>query len=154
MENLTPGLWYATYLDRRPQAKEAVVDLQKLANILPHGSGIDGNWTISVKRNGDVTVYGEYHAMNDNGFYDGWLNFRFSLRRATKNEYHLLGGLYEGKWQVTRKKGTVYLMSFVGGGDAADYLYDSVAIPISDDLGIKSITSDIVDSEEAARSLR
>src|ERR1039458_9134377 len=83
MENLTPSLWYRTWLDNATD-RTPVVDVHKLADLLPHGSGIDSDWTIRVQRNGDVTVYGSYHAMNENGFYVGWRNFRFTVRKWRK----------------------------------------------------------------------
>ena len=108
-----------------------------------------------MNRYGDIIIYGEYHAMDDNGYYCGWRNFRFSVRRSKRTEHHALTGPCAGKWQVTRVKGRPYLMSFVGGGDARDYLYESVSWPLADQLGIHSIDGDItVDSEQAAREYR
>lgn len=156
MEDIRPkGAWYAVYLNTPEHYKSPVVDVHKLAEILPHGSGIDGSWTIEVKSNGNVTVHGEYHAMDEYGGYAGWYDFRFTLTRCVKNEYVKLSGPCEGKYQVTRKKGTVYLRSFMGGGgrDNADYLYTSIWPPIHDELGISAISSDVVDSLDKAKTL-
>ena len=57
MKNLTPSLHYHTWLDTTNEASP-VVDIHKLADLLPHGSGIDSDWAIKVQRNGDVAVYG------------------------------------------------------------------------------------------------
>lgn len=146
-----PQGWYHVRCSYAEGHKPAVVDLAELANILPHGSGIDGDWYISVQRNGDLTVTGEYHAMNEHGYYCGWRTFRFTLRRARKNVYHPLTGPSIGKFQVTKIKGQVYLESFRGGGDAADYLYDTVSHALSE-IGIHSMSSHVVDSEDAART--
>lgn len=155
MTDIRPkGAWYAVYVNEEPHHKLTVVDLTKLAECLPHGSGIDSDWTIKVKRNGDVTVYGSYHQVNESG-YNGWRDFRFSLVRCTKNEYIELKGPMEGKFQVTRKRGTVYLESFTGGGkDNQDYLYDVVSCALADEMGIYSITSDVVGYLEAAQNLK
>lgn len=145
-----PQGWYHVYVNYADGHKPVVTDLAKLADILPHGSGIGGDWNIEVKRNGDITVHGEYHAMDDGG-YCGWRNFRFSIRRATRNIYQALRGPCEGQYQVTRVKGRVYLDTFVGGGDASDYLYDCVPIALPDILGIRAIDSIVVPSEQAAQ---
>lgn len=147
------GAWYPVRLETQKTGKAPCIDVHKLADILPHGSGIDAGWTINVKHNGDITVYGEYHAMNDGG-YTEWRNFRFSLRRAVKNEYRPLSGPLQGKYQVTKVKGTVYLCSFVGGGDAGDYLYDVVSCALSDGIGVWAMDSHIVDSKEQAKMMK
>lgn len=157
MEDIRPkGAWYAVYYSRidddgkpRKNMKPACVDVIKLAECLPHGSGIDGNWTIRHHLNGDITVHGEYHAMDENGMYCGWRNFRFSLRRCNRTQYHALSGPCAGKYQVTRVKGRVYFDTFVGGGDAKDYLYDTCYFAVADGLGIHSIESGLAVGSEA-----
>ncbi len=148
-----PQGYYHVRVDYANGHKPVVVDLAKLADCLPHGSGIDSDWHIKVKRTGDVVVSGEYHAMNGAGYYDGWRNFHFTLERCKRNEYKPLVGPCAGQYQVTRIRGTVYLVRWVGGGDAADYLYDTCAIAVSDALGINSISSVLVGSELAAKQL-
>jgi hypothetical protein len=97
-----------------------------------------------VKRNGDVSVVGEYHAMNENGYYCGWRSFRAMITKCRKQETVKLTGPMEGKWQVTRVKGRAYLTGFIGGGDAEDYLYDVVSSSLGDDMGIEAIESGLV----------
>jgi len=155
MEDIRPkGAWYAVHLNVANGAKPAVVDVHKLADILPHGSGIDGGWTIEVRRNGDVCCHGEYHAMNENGMYDGWRNFRFTLAQCKQNVYQPLSGPCAGQWQVTKVKGRVYYQSFVGGGDAADYLHDTCYWAVRDLLGPCAIESIVVGSEQAAKEYK
>lgn len=157
MEDIRPkGAWYAVRLNITPGAKPAVVDVHTLANCLPHGSGIDGEWTIEVKRNGDITVHGEYHAMNENGFYCGWRNFRFSLRKHTgRNEVKALSGPCLGQFQVIRITGKVYFTAFVGGGDALDCLYDTCYFAIADAMDIHAMESGVTcDSEVSALARR
>ena len=166
--------YYHVRVNNAYQRRTAVVNLRKLADALPHGSGIDGDWSVTVCRNGDVTVYGEYHAMSESG-YCGWRNFRFGIRRAVRNKYTALNPLWwcgvcdakhysanqpticphckeepsngwvkHQQWQVTKVKGTDYLMAFVGGGDASDYLYDCIWQPLADDLDIHAMESGVV----------
>ena len=147
-----PQGYYYVYVDYAPNHKPACVDLEKLAGILPHGAGIDGNWAIHVRRNGDVCVTGEYHAMDESG-YCGWRNFRFTLARATKNKYVALKGPYEGRFQVTHIRGKVYLGTFVSGSDASDYLdylYDTCACDIADGMDIHAMESGVIASSESA----
>ncbi len=175
--NLTPGLCYRTTLEN-PYNRQPCVDVQALADCLPHGGGIDGNWTIEVLRDGAVRCHGEYHAMDENGYYCGWRNFRFTLRPAKKNVFYTLTGpcegefqvtvLFthsrlprspitlafepcEGKFQVTKVKGKVYLESFTGGGDARDYLYDDISYALSKEMDIHVIESVVVASVTAAQ---
>lgn len=146
MENLTPKLHYATWLDGDPA--RACVDPQRIADALPHGSGIDGNWHITVLRNGDVQVSGEYHAMDDNGMYCGWRGFKFTVRKARKLESNALTGPCAGKVQVLKRPGDIYLDSFRGGADAGDYLYESVECSLSD-AGLLTQRSEVVDAAQA-----
>lgn len=125
MENLSPSRWYRTNYDN-PHNAVPVVDVHQLAELLPHGSGIDGNWRIVARKNGDLVVYGEYHAMNEHGMYCGWRNFRFTIVRVKRDVRNPLCGPCLGKTQIVHRAGDIILDVFVGGGDAKDYLYDSV----------------------------
>ena len=65
-------------------------EIEKIRKILPHGSGINGDWKISVKK--DVVVCkNEYDRMNEVGMYDGV--FPFSVRYTkddAKVKFHSL----------------------------------------------------------------
>ena len=45
---------------------------------LPHGSGIDSGCTINRDKTttNKIVIDSSYHLMDDNGFYDGWLDFQ------------------------------------------------------------------------------
>lgn len=47
----------------------------------PHGSGLDGDCLINVDRStkDKIIIEFDYHCMNDNGYYDGWLRFDLIL---------------------------------------------------------------------------
>ena len=149
-----PQGYYHVYVDYANGHRPVVVDLEKLADVLPHGSGINGDWHIAVKRNGDIQVFGEYHQMNGDGCYCGWVTFKFSIKWCKKTVYHALTGPCAGKFQVTKVQGRVYLESFMGGGDNGDYLYDVVSCTLADELRIYAISSDVVSSEDAAKAYR
>lgn len=59
--------------------------LQKIAEALPHGSGIDSDWVGEVLKNGKLRFYNGYHCMNENGFYEGWQDFRVTINLLDKN---------------------------------------------------------------------
>lgn len=45
-------------------------------NLMPHGSGIDGMVNLDTNGGGRfLTFHSSYHAMDDNGFYDRWIDF-------------------------------------------------------------------------------
>lgn len=55
-----------------------------ILDALPHGSGINSDWHIVIApmehgKGYSVTCKNSYHAMNSAGFYDGWVDFSFSL---------------------------------------------------------------------------
>lgn len=66
-----------------PEGTQATprTSLEELAAKLPHGSGLDGNWWITIRRDGGLTLRTDYHAMNDNGYYVGWFPVVVVLNR-------------------------------------------------------------------------
>lgn len=52
--------------------------IYKLLDLLPHGSGLDGQYKLDVK-NEKILLYMDYHAMDDNGYYDGWIHFTVTI---------------------------------------------------------------------------
>jgi hypothetical protein len=52
-------------------------DAKNLVDMLPHGSGIDGDTKIDWDRSmGDnIVINASYHHMDDSGTYDGWTDF-------------------------------------------------------------------------------
>lgn len=147
-----PQGWYHVWITYAVGHKPAVVDIEQLAEILPHGSGIDADWRVHVRITGDVVCTSEYHAMDESGYTD-WRRFKFVLARAKRNEYVALKGPGVGQYQITRVKGNVYFQSFTGGGDARDYLHDTCYWPVADTLHVHSMEQGvIVGSEMEAKS--
>lgn len=59
----------------------------ELPDILPHGSGIDGDWHIEGHAH-HITCRNEFHCMNQDGYYEGWQSFSIILKKGiakTKN---------------------------------------------------------------------
>lgn len=48
--------------------------LRQLANLLPHGSGIDAGVTVDLERSHleKIVLNTAFHHMDEHGFYDGW----------------------------------------------------------------------------------
>lgn len=54
---------------------------EKLADILPTGSGIDCNWSFTEQKNGNILAHNSFHCMNEYGFYDGWADFTIIFKK-------------------------------------------------------------------------
>jgi len=70
-------------------------ELDKMARIvagLPHGSGIDAEWSIALRRD-KIVCHNSYHVMSDRGFYVGWAEFDVHIpdRHPTDFALHFLG---------------------------------------------------------------
>jgi hypothetical protein len=82
---------------------------EMIKEYMPHGSGIDGKTTIDYdKSKSDKLVFNSsFHAMNENGFYEGWIDYILSVSPS------LIHG---------------FILSIVGQfgqrQDIKDYLYD------------------------------
>ncbi len=55
---------------------------------LPHGSGIDANWNV-IDKDGFYVCSNSYHCMNENGMYDGWVDFSLSISKAKPEDFKL-----------------------------------------------------------------
>lgn len=53
--------------------------IQELINKLPHGSGIDGKWVINYDKYEVIELGNFYHAMDENGFYVGYIDFTVKI---------------------------------------------------------------------------
>ena len=42
---------------------------------LPHGSGINADWTVNRLKNGKIQAFNSFHVMSEHGFYIGWADF-------------------------------------------------------------------------------
>jgi hypothetical protein len=65
-------------LSEQKQKDYRLLALEDLIDILPHGSGFDGDWTVDTDSEtypNAIILSNGYHAMDGNGFYSGWLNF-------------------------------------------------------------------------------
>ncbi len=49
-------------------------------NYLPSGSGIDSGCTIDNQKSDNLIIYSSFHKMDDNGMYDGWIDFTVRVK--------------------------------------------------------------------------
>lgn len=61
--------------------------LMHYINELPHGSGIDGKTLLDIEKStpNKLIIYIEYHNMDENGFYDGWYNYKIVVTPSLQN---------------------------------------------------------------------
>lgn len=148
--------WYSVRLKNHYQRRTCVIDLQALADALPHGSGIDSDWSIHVKYDGSLTIRSSYHKMNDSGMYCGWRDFKFTIDRAKTGVFHALKGPCLGQYQVTRIKGRAYSSSVTGAGrELNEYLTDTVFYSLREVFKACGIDTDhtIAFSEQEAQAI-
>ena len=122
MENLTPTLHYHVWLNG--SESKAIVNVRELAQSLPHGSGLDGDWTIFVRRNGDLGLFVEYHQMDGQGSYCGWRTLRASITKVRQEARHPLNT--PGFYQILYPKGSI-ILNVLAGGDTGDWLHECLS---------------------------
>jgi hypothetical protein len=67
--------------------KNLQIDIEKLENILPHGSGINCDWEFTEYKNKAVKCINYWHYMDENGFYDGFYKFSFNVSQIDSGYY-------------------------------------------------------------------
>lgn len=68
----------------------ACVDLHALAEALPHGCGLDGDWCVTVARSGNVTARNAHHVMSEHGYYMFWTPVIVHVKLAPPGGGHRL----------------------------------------------------------------
>tara|TARA_R100000306_G_scaffold29748_1_gene32600 strand:- start:85 stop:546 length:462 start_codon:yes stop_codon:yes gene_type:complete len=94
-----------TNADRK--AKLDAIQDDAILEALPHGSGIDSDWTVDRCKNGTIRCRNSWHAMNDAGYYCGHYDFTVHIFAHADRETHLLKGPALGKVQVLHDDGDI-----------------------------------------------
>lgn len=77
---INPERQYVKLTNVRDYPVQPRIDASALLDALPHGSGIDADWSLEVSPDGmSVECACSYHHMNSDGYYDGWTDFRFTV---------------------------------------------------------------------------
>ena len=93
--------------------------LQELLQELPHGSGLDYTWNYDFsKSNQDkMVLLMNFHAMNQDGYYDGIIDFKVTITASLTNDINMVITGNFGKYQ-----------------DIKDYLYDILIYAFTSDI--------------------
>jgi hypothetical protein len=75
-----------------------------IKNYLPSGSGIDSGIKIDLEKSNDqkLVFYSSYHNMDENGFYDGWSDFKLIVIPSLCFGFNLKIVGNFGKYQDTK----------------------------------------------------
>lgn len=57
---------------------------------LPHGSGIDGDWSYHINTDGSIRFSNGIHCMNQDGYYDGWQAFTILLNTQDFSDFRIM----------------------------------------------------------------
>lgn len=71
---------YCVFDYRTVMAEPDYKALRLIAEVLPHGSGINENWNLSAARS-FLILSNSYQVMNENGMYVGWAPFTIKIPR-------------------------------------------------------------------------
>ena len=79
--------------------------IDELLNELPHGSGFDGKWSLDYTKSSDtrLILYMQYHCTNENGYYDGWVNFTLKVKASLQFGIDLSITGNFGKYQAVKE---------------------------------------------------
>ena len=127
---------------------------ERLIDALPHGSGIDCNWSAETQKNGNIVASNSYHLMDDGGMYDGWQNFSVKLYRHKADKLNPLKGPCEGQVQVVHRKGDWdYSVHLTGcrvrrnsAYDLRNYLVECIGHALSEAGIVVGMGSEIIDA--------
>ena len=70
--------------------------VETLLDHLPHGSGIDCEWDFEIDK-GNLICSNSYHVMNDNGMYNGYIDFKLIIKIDRRDIYGNLDWKLQGK---------------------------------------------------------
>ena len=59
--------------------------ITKLESVLPHGSGIDYDWSFNIQQNGLIQCHNSYHAMDEYGGYCHVYDFSMKIKPTILN---------------------------------------------------------------------
>jgi hypothetical protein len=65
--------------------------LESYNDCLPHDPGFDSGCKIDIDNSKDnkIIIYTSYHFMDENGFYDGWKDYKITITASLYNDFDL-----------------------------------------------------------------
>ena len=111
--------------------------MRDLLDLLPHGSGIDGEWCFDSKGlkhpDREIVLRCAYHSMNDVGMYDGWTHFKVTIRATFSGADVQVTGRFPKKYADSRE----YLEEVI-----EDAVNQEIEVEITED---KTVTIKVID---------
>ncbi len=99
---------YMTYsLKHNNLRVQDIKDLSLMFEKIPHGSGIDYEWSITFTTNG-IVLKNAIHCMNEYGYYDGTIPFKITLPWAKLGDFQLVYTDTRANKNTIRKYGNNY----------------------------------------------
>ncbi len=104
---------------------------EKLADILPTGSGINCNWSFTEQKNGNILAHNSFQCMDECGGYDGFADFTVIFKKNAPLADFVLQ--FNGK--TAQYKNKRYMLR--------DYLEETIYHFIRDMQGNAVVNSDL-----------
>lgn len=71
-----------------------------------HGGGIDANWTLDLRQTKGklirVVLCNSYHCMNQDGFYDGWIDFEIIIPAENVDKWKVSFGTTADWYKINK----------------------------------------------------
>jgi len=112
-----------------------VIDADALIEALPHGSGIDAQWTIDELKNGNLVASCAFHGMDEHGYYDGWQEFKVTIFPQQPSGIIIVGdGVHKPDMFAIRVNFTGYRQSSSKSWMCGlkDYLWETIEYSLSE----------------------
>jgi len=74
-----------------PNKSSLTLNIEKLCESLPHGSGLDGKCEFQPENSNPekLVFFFEFHHMNENGYYDGWTEHNLTITPSLQFGYNM-----------------------------------------------------------------
>jgi hypothetical protein len=89
-------------------------EINVLINQLPSGSGIDSGNSLDEKSTSEkIIINSSFHKMDENGFYDGWINYRVIITASLSWDFNLnIIGNFGKRQDIKEYLAEIYSNSF------------------------------------------
>jgi hypothetical protein len=130
--------------------------IDTVLDALPHGSGFDTDWQADTgTEDAPLVLHGGYHCMDENGFYNGWLDVSVTVFEHDTDVYHALHGPCEGQFQILHRAGDIDATVEVSIDIAAindgtfdmheDYIEETILMALEERGVLAPIRTEVVD---------
>ena len=81
-------------------------NIEQMIDSLPHGSGIDGKteFNFNKSRENKLIIDSSYHCMDQNGYYDGWIDFSIIITPSLLFDINIvITGKFRKKYESVKE---------------------------------------------------